>query len=205
MALRGKARANETRARAELRRRERDIAQVGRQMALENGRISGASASIPSATPPDTITDWLPSSATAPAIAAPSAAQGFTSASRPARSPARTVAISARASVQLARLAMASSAVPEALRSSQPRASSPRSAGSAQAQPKEAAAPLGPCTIRPSARTAEPMPVPIARRMTSDALRAAPSAASARRASWASLPSATVTPKNMRARSSPFR
>ena len=38
MAMRGEPRADETRARAELRRRQRHIAEVRRQMALENGQ-----------------------------------------------------------------------------------------------------------------------------------------------------------------------
>ena len=203
--MRGQTRANELARAPNSAGASVTPLRCGGRWRLRTGRISGASASIASATPPDTITDWLPSNATAPAIVAPSAAQGFFSASRAARSPARAAAISARASVQPARLAMASSAVPEALRSSQPKLGSPESVGSAKAQPNEAAAPLGPRTIRPSAKTAEPMPVPIASRMTSDAPRAEPSAASARRASWASLPSATVTPENIGARSSPSR
>ena len=69
-----------------------------------------------------------------------------------------------------------------------------RRSGSAEAQPKDAAAPSGPRTIRPSASTAEPIPVPIAMRIASETSRAAPSAASASSARWASLPSATATP-----------
>ena len=196
--MRGEARADQTRARAEPSRRQRHRAQVRRQMALENGQDQRRKHVDP----------FRDASGHDHRLAAQQRdSAGDRGAKRRARLPQRLRARRRRLRAPL-RSALARPPSRRALRWRRAlsprrcvRASrglrSPGSAGSAQAQPKEAAAPPRPCTIRPSARTAEPMPVPIARRMTSEALRAAPSAASARRASLASLPSATVTPENM--------
>src|SRR5574337_2233140 len=168
-------------------------------------RIMGASASSAVDTPPAKMIAAGSSRPTAPASAAPSASMGPPSAKIAPASPSRALSMSAGPPRRPRPAATRSSARPDAMRSSEPAPSSHASSSVAAAKPNEQAPPCAPATMRPSARTPEPIPVPIAMRIASESLTAAPAEASARKENCASLPTVVSTPGSEAAMSSPSR
>src|SRR5574337_328853 len=177
---------------------------AGRRL-MSAGRMSGASTSSAAETPPAKMTTAGSRSPTAPESAAPSDSIGPRSAEIASASSLRALSMSAAPPRKPRPAAMRSSARPDAMRSSEPAPSSHASSSVAAAKPNEQAPPCAPATMRPSARTPEPIPVPIAMRIASERLTAAPAEASASKENCASLPTVVSTPGSEAAMSSPSR